>query len=246
MSDKAYKTSVDWQAIVKQDELFEKEQGSRYEEEIKHFKRMSELYISLFSNSRRINREGDKVDYVQLIAVGIFQDIRASFILAMKGLYPQAGSLLRGVLESIDLIYDFILNPTHEDMWFNAGKSKREKFFKANTVRGRIAKPNHKNIETSKKLYSLLSDYSIHKNMESHLWYIETRDEKLFYHWAGHGKDKRSEALIFSALMAMAEALFVLTYEGAYALDRLWVDDFQKWKGEHLVFVKKFGKIFGR
>jgi len=242
---RAYKVPITWQNIEEQDTSFEKRQASLYKDEISHFKRMSELYISLFSNSKRINRATGKPDYIQLIAIRIFQDSRGAFILAMKGLYPQAESLLRGVLESINLIYDFIASPTHEDLWFNASISKREKLFKASEVRKRVESSKITNLEPSKGLYSLLSNFSIHTNMESHLWYMETRDKKLFYHWAGHGEGRCSEALMFSVLSALAQGLFVLTYEGAYALDRRWGDDFDKWKGEYLIFVKKFGKIFG-
>lgn len=79
--------------------------------------------------------------------------------------------------------------------------------------------------------------------MESHLWYIETSD-KVYYHWAGYRADKRSDVLMLSILCALAQALFVLTYEDIYGHDRFWGEDFTDWKKNHLVFMKKSAKVF--
>ena len=139
---KRYKMPITYKNIEDEDILLEKSQLNHYKDEIEHFKKTSELYISLFSNSKRLHRENGKLDHVQLIAVRIFQDTRVAFILALKGMYPQAASLLRGSLESINLIYDFVINPEHEDLWFDAGKNKRAELFKTGTVRKRVDEAN--------------------------------------------------------------------------------------------------------
>lgn len=150
-----YKMPISYKKIEDEDILSEKSQLDHYKDEIEHFKKTSELYISLFSNSKRLYREEGKPDHIQLIAIRIYQDTRAAFILALKGMYPQSASLLRGSLESINLIYDFVINPQHEDLWFDAGKNKRAELFKASSVRKRVEESNITNIEPSKGLYNL-------------------------------------------------------------------------------------------
>ena len=241
-----YKTPVTYKDIEDKDFLLESTQSLKYIDEIVLYKKTAELYLSLFPNARRLYREVDKVDYIQLLAVRIFHDTRAALILSNRGLYPQASALLRGVLDSFNLIYDFKINPENEDLWFNAGKNKRDVMFKAGAVRKRVEESGvNKSSEGSKNLYNLLSNYSVHTNMESHLWYLETRDKTLLYHWAGYDGGKRSETLVLSVLQSLAQGLFILVYEDIYALDRSWTEDFKLWKKDFLVSTKKFGGIFG-
>ncbi len=239
---KNYKIPITFKDLEDKDRLFEKNNSEKYKEEIDHFQKTSELFISLFSNSKRIDHDPSKVDYAQLVAIRIFQDTRAAFLLALKGLFPQSSSLLRGVLESTYLVYDFKINPSHEDLWFNGSKNQRNKLFKLSEIKSRVEAS--RDTAPIKGLYKLLSQFSVHINMESHLWYIETRDKKLFYHWAGYDSGKKSDALVHSCLNSLAEGLFIFTYEGFYAHDRDWLGDFTQWKKQHLVFVKKFAKVF--
>lgn len=242
--NKKYNTPVSFKNLEDKDLSFEKLNDEKYKDEIEHFKQTAELYISLFSNSQRLNMGEDKVDYVQLVAIRIFQDTRAALMLALKGLFPQASSLLRGVLESYYLVYDFKVNPTHEDIWFNGSKTKRETLFKIGKIKQRVEQSGVIDTTPLKGLYNILSKFSVHINMESHLWYIETRENKLYYHWAGYESGKKSDALINSCLDALAQGLFIFTSEGFYAHDKNWSDDFTEWKKEHLVFIKKFAKVF--
>ncbi len=230
--------------LTNEDISFETKNGKRYRYEIEHFKETSELYISLFSNSKRINRDKSKVDYVQLIAIKIFQDTRAALLLALKGLFPQASSLLRGAIESYYLVYDFKINPNFEDFWFNGSKTQRKKLFKLSAVRQRVKEACVTETGSLNGLYHLLSQISVHVNMESHLWYLELRDKKLFYHWAGFDSVNKSDALINSCLQSLAQGLFIFTYEGFYALDKNWSADFTVWKKQHLIFVKKLARTF--
>lgn len=241
---KSYSSPINFTALEDSDLEFEQYHATKYEKEINHFKKTGELFISLFSNSKRINRDSGG-DNIYLIAVRIFQDTRCAFILTLKGLYPQASALLRSTLESLNLIYDFKYNPTHEDIWFKASQRKREKLFKVSEVRKRLREVKVKTVEVSTGLYSLLSNWSVHTNLESYLWYVETKDKKVFYHWAGYGSAKKDDALILSCLFALSEGLFVITEEEIYAHDKNWLKDYYIWKKEHLEFAKKFGKIFG-
>lgn len=242
--NRKYKIPVTYKKLEDNDLLLEHSNSEKYKEEIEHFKQTSELYISLFSNSKRLNRDEAKVDYVQLVAIRIFQDTRAALILALKGLYPQFASLLRGVLESYYLVYDFKINPGHEDIWFDGSKSKRKELFKLSEIKKRVEEGKVTRTDSIKGLYSLLSQYSVHINMESHLWYMETRANRLFYHWAGYDSGKKSDSLVNSCLNSLAEGLFIFTYEDFYAHDQNWVDDFTEWKKQHLVFLKRFAKVF--
>lgn len=239
-----YKNPISYKDIAENDINIENEQLDKYRDEIEHFKTTAELYISLFANSKRLRREVGKTDNVQLIAIRIFQDTGAALLLALKGLYPQSSSLLRGTLESINLIYDFIINPQHEDLWFDGSKRKRSEIFKASAVRKRVEDARVMDSKPSKELYALLSDFSVHTNMESHLWYIEITD-KIYFHWAGTGANDKSNALIISVLSSLAQGLFVLTYENLYAHDRHWIESFTEWKKNHLIFMKKYGKLYG-
>lgn len=241
---KKYNTPITFNNLEDKDIFFEKINSEKYKEEIEHFKQTAELFISLFSNSKRINREEGKVDFVQLVAIRIFQDTRAALILALKGLFPQSSSLLRGVLESCYLIYDFKINPEHEDLWFDGAKSKRKELFKLSEIKKRVEEAHVVDTTPLKGLYNLLSQYSVHINMESHIWYIETGNNKLFYHWAGYESDKKSDAVINSCLYSLAQGLFIFTYEDFYAHNKNWLTDFTEWKKQHLVFIKKFAKVF--
>lgn len=241
---KKYKIPVTYKNLEDQDILLEHSNGEKYKEEIDHFKQTSELYISLFSNSKRINRDEAKGDYVQLVAIRIFQDTRAALILALKGLYPQSSSLLRGVLESYCLVYDFKINPDHEDVWFDGSKTKRKELFKLSEIKTRVEESKVIDTTPIKGLYSLLSQFSVHINMESHLWYMQIISNKLLYHWAGYDSGKKSDSLVHSCLDSLAQGLFIFTHEGFYAIDKNWVEDFTEWKKQHLVFVKRLAKVF--
>lgn len=230
--------------LMNEDISFEIQNNKRYRDEIEHFKQTAELYISFFSNSKRIHHDNSKVDYIHLIAVRIFQDIRAAFILTTKGLYPQSALLLRGVLESCYLVYDLKINPEYEELWFNGSKNKRNKLFKFSEVKKRVDEANVTKTRPIKGLYTLLSRFNVHINMESHLWYIETTNNSLIYHWAGYDSDKKSDALIHSCLDSLAQGLFIFTYEGFYAHNKTWFNDFSVWKKNHLFFVKKLAKSF--
>ena len=242
--NKKYKSPITFADLEREDTSFETANSVKYKDEIEQFKQTAELYISLFLNSKRVNRDDSKVDYVQLVAIRIFQDTRAALILALKGLFPQSASLLRGVLESYYLVYDFKVNPEHEDLWFDGSKSKRKELFRLNEIKKRVEEAKVTDTTPLKGLYSLLSQFSVHINMESHLWYIETRNNKLFYHWAGYDSGKKSDTLVHSCLNALAQGLFIFTYKDFYAHDRDWLDDFTEWKKEHLVFIKKFAQVF--
>ena len=241
-----YKKPVLYQDLINQDERLESKFTGKFEEELKHFSNTCELYISLFSNSKRTKRIEGKADYTQLVAVRIFQDARAALKLALKGMHPQSSSLIRGALESLFLIYDFKLNPAHEDIWFSGSKGKRERLFKASEVRKRLKESNVKALEPGKGLYNILSDFSVHSNMESYLWYIESKLDRILYHWAGREVDDRSTVVIMSAIFALAQGLFVLVEEDIYTFTSVeWIKDYLNWKKDHLKFGKKFGQILG-
>lgn len=243
--NKKYNTPISFSLLENEDKSFETFYKEKYKEEIEHFKQTAELYISLFSNSKRTDRDKTKVDYVQLVAIRIFQDTRAALILALKGLFPQSASLLRGVLESYYLAYDFKVNPDHEDLWFNGSKSKREELFKLSEIKKRVEEAKVTDTSPLKGLYNLLSQFSVHINMESHLWYVETKSpNRLFYHWAGYDSVKKSDALVYSCLNSLAQGLFIFTYEDFYAHDKNWANDFTEWKNKHLIFIKRFAKVF--
>lgn len=242
---KKYKNPITYDTVVDQDELVNAELSKRYKDELLHFSQTSELFISFFANSKRLNRDPSKIDNVQLISVRIFQDTRAALILTLKGLYPQAATLLRGVLESINLIYDFKINPENEDTWSDAGKNKREELFKSSAVRKRVKESEVCDLKPSNELYKLFSTFSVHTNHESHLWYVELKDKVLFYHWAGQVKKTESMVLVLSILNSLSQALFVLTYEGLYGINAFWSEDFTMWKKQDLVFQKKFAAQFG-
>ncbi len=242
---KDYKIPLTFEDIEKQDSSLEDIQRKQYEQELQHFKRTSELFISLFSNSKRINRDFDKTDHIQLIAVRIFQDARSALILSLKGLYPQASVLLRNILESISLIYDFKINPEHEDIWMDGSKKKREELFKSSKIRRRIEEAKVTDYEPIKGLYGLLSTWTVHANQESYIWYIELKNKTRLYHWAGHMGGKRADALMLETVQSLAQGLFVLVEEGIYAFEKPWLRDYYAWKKEHLEFAKKLARVFG-
>jgi hypothetical protein len=211
----------------------------RYRREIAFFKLSAELLISLFSNSQRIKQEGD-VDCIQLLTVKTFQDLRASLNLALRGMYAQSITLTRGMLESSFLIYDFKLNPSNEDVWFNGSKTKREKMFKPSKVRERVTKSGGANVKTNSDLYGLLSTWAIHSGHESHIWYVELKKKKVLYHWAGRQDFNISDMIITSVLSAIANTIFVLVEEGLYAFKEDWFDDYLKWKKSFLELSRSF------
>ena len=120
-------TSIKYDELVKQDKAINDISKKEYFAEIEIFQQACELIISLFENSIRTYREKDRLDYIKLISVRVVQDCRSGLILGLRGLYPQSSSLIRGTLESTFLIYDFKINPSHEDLWFNGSKTKRKK-----------------------------------------------------------------------------------------------------------------------
>jgi hypothetical protein len=242
-----YSIPITFSDLEDTDRDFEKYYGEKFPVEIQHFNKTIELFISLFSNSKRTYRE-NKTDYIQLLAVRILQDSRSALILASKGLYPQSIGLTRSVLESISLIYDFKINPTHEDIWFNGSMNQRDKLFKAATVRKRVDAAKITNVANIKGLYSLLSQWSIHTNRDSLIWYMEIHDHILKYHWAGYSQSPIATIIVFlSPIFALSQGLFVLTEEDLYTfIGSGWVDDYMKWKSEHLIIAKKIANLLGR
>jgi len=220
----------------------------RFRDELGHFKRTVELFITLFSNARRTCGKPRGEDWVLLISVGILQNARAALLLALKGLFPQSMILTRSVGESVLLIYDFSVNPDHEDIWFNGGKKKREALFRANEVRTRVREANVTNAKAAASLNDLLSRWTVHANRESHLWYLETTDGTVKVRWAGQNPTDSNRAVItiMSALLALAHGLMVVVEEGFYTFTNSgWVETYFEWKKENLDFMKKFGEVIG-
>ncbi len=237
---------VTYQNLLDEDRKLQDILGIELKDEIEQYKKTCELYISLFNNAIRTYREEGKTDYIHLIAVKIFQDSRASFDLALKGQQPQTTCIIRGALEAIFLIYDFKFNPDNEDIWFNAGKGKREDLFKAGKVRNRL-EGKMKTHEAGKVLYGLLSDFSSHANMESCLWYIETTAGRLFYHWAGRREGTRSIIMVLQAMFVLTQTLFVLVEEDIYTFtNSKWLDEYDEWKKTELEVNQRLGRLIGK
>lgn len=235
-----------YQDLLDQDKRLQVVLERDLKDEIEQYRKTCELYISLFDNAIRTYRTEGETDYIHLIAVKIFQDSRASFDLALRGLQPQATSIVRGALEAIFLIYDFKFNPENEDIWFNAGKGRREKLFKAGKVRNRL-EGKMKTHGAGKCLYALLSDFSTHANMESCLWYIDTTSGRLLYHWAGRKEGSRSIIMVLQAMFTLSQALFVLVEEDIYTFtSSAWLDEYDEWKRAELEVNKKLGKLIGK
>lgn len=79
-----YKKPIYFSDIKKQDEEVTVYLENKYKDEILYFQRTAELYISLFSNAERTFRKNDKIDYIQLAAVKILQDSRATLSPTLK------------------------------------------------------------------------------------------------------------------------------------------------------------------
>ena len=213
--------------------------------EIEHYKRTCELYISLFNNAIRTYPSKGTVDCIHLLGVRIFQDSRAAFDLALKGLQPQSSYLVRGVLEAIFLIYDFKFNPENESIWFEGSKGKREKLFKASKVRNRLEGKIDTH-EAGKQIYNLISDFSTHVSVESCYWYMETTSKRIKYHWAGRKVGVRSAMMVLQAMFALSQTLFVLVEQDIYTFtDSKWLDEYDEWKKDELELNKKFGRLIG-
>ncbi len=238
--------SIKYEELIKQDKAVNDISRKEYFAEIELFEQTCELIISLFDNSIRTYRKKDKIDYIKLIAVRIVQDCRSGLILGLMGLYPQSSSLIRGALESTFLIYDFKINPVHEDLWFNGSKTKRKKLFKTGEVKKRIEKVLGTELKTAISIYNLFSNWTIHSNMESFLWYIEMTDKMMYYHWAGRYKKNMADMMIFSCLMSLSHALFVLVHEDIYTFKNAkWMNSFLNWRKNNFIALKKFASIVG-
>lgn len=236
---------VTYQDLLDQDKKMQEILGEDLKDEIEHYKRTCELYISLFNNVIRTYPSKSAIDCIHLLGVRIFQDSRAAFDLALKGIQPQSSSLVRGALETIFLIYDFKFNPENENIWFEGSKSKREELFKASKVRKRL-EGKIKSHEAGKQIYNLISDFSTHVSVESCHWYMETTPKTLKYHWAGRKGGIRSILVVLQAMFALSQALFVLVEEDIYTFtNSAWLDEYDEWKKSELEVNKKLGKLIG-
>lgn len=236
---------VAYQDLLNQDKKLQEILGEDLKDEIEHYKRTCELYISLFDNVIRTYPSKGAVDCTHLLGVRIFQDSRAAFDLALIGIQPQSSSLVRGALEAIFLIYDFKFNPENEAIWFEGSKNKREELFKPSMVRNRL-EGKIKSHEAGKQIYRLISDFSTHVSVESCYWYMETTPKTLKYHWAGRKAGERSAMMVLQAMFALSQALFVLVEEDIYTFtNSAWLDEYDEWKKAELEVNKKFGRLIG-
>ncbi len=236
---------VAYQDLLDQGKKLQEILGRDLKDEIEHYKNTCELYISLFNNVVRTYPSKGNIDCIHLLGVRIFQDSRAAFDLALKGIQPQSSSLVRGALEAIFLIYDFKFNPENENIWFEGSKGKREELFKAGKVRKRL-EGKIKSHEAGKQIYNLISDFSTHVTAESCYWYMETTPKSLKYHWAGRKGGVRSAIMVLQAMFALSQALFVLVEENIYTFtDSAWLDEYDEWKKAELEVNKKLGRLIG-
>lgn len=241
-----YILPIKYNDLEETDNEFQTFYEKKFSNEINHFKHATELLISLFSNASRTSKQ-DGLDYIQLIAVRILQDSRCALMLALKGLYPQSVGLTRGVLESVFLIYDFKINPKHENIWFNGSKRQRERLFSGKNVRQRVSESGITDVSVGASLYSLLSQWSLHVNRESHIWYLEIKNHILKYHWAGYSQSELASSIVFlSTIFALSQGLFVIAEENLYTFNNSnWLDDYILWKKEHLQLFKKVASLIG-
>lgn len=236
---------ITYQNLLDQDKKLQEILGEDLKDEIEHYKRTCELYISLFNNVIRTYSSKSDIDCIHLIAVRTFQDSRAAFDLALKGIQPQSASLVRGALEAIFLIYDFKFNPENEKVWFDGNKDKREELFKVSKVRKRL-EGKIESHEAGKQIYRLISGSATHVNIESCYWYMETTPNTLRYHWAGRKWGTTSMLTVLQAMFALSQVLLVLVEEDIYTFtDPSWLDEYDEWKKNELELNKNFGELIG-
>lgn len=230
-------TSID---LEDRDHQIEETLRNEYAEDIAHFHRTIDLIMAIFDNATRSHGDQTRFDYVQLLAIRIVQDSRAAMSLALKGMYPQAVNLTRGVLVSTMLIQDFELHPDHEQIWAEGRKQKREALFKDEAIRARLEKSQATGIKDAKPLYGLISQIAVHTNFESFAWYLEFRGEKLYMHWAGQLDKKRSASTIPPIVVGAGIGLMALMGGKFFIFsNKEIVADFLEWKKAHAQLMTK-------